>query len=104
MGVQVREHRFDVIDLTIDVASVAANTSAEQTFTLRGLKLGDFVAVSKPSLSAGLVVSTARVSAVDTIAITFGNLTAAPIDPASETYKVYWIRPENLGVTQATTG
>lgn len=103
MGAMTKEHRFDVLDLTIDVASVAANTSAEQTFTLKGIKAGDFVTVSKPALSAGLVISSARVSATDTIAITFGNLTAAPIDPASETYRVFWIRPENLGVTQAST-
>lgn len=78
----------------LDVASVAANTSAEQTFTVTGLAVGDIiVAVNKPSLSAGLVVGNARVSAANTLALTFGNLTASPIDPASETYLIIAFRP-----------
>jgi len=40
------------------------------------------------------VVSTARVSAADTLAITFGNTTASPIDPATETYLLFYFRPE----------
>ena len=102
MGVQTREHRFGVFSLTIDVASVAAATSAEQTFTLRGVRVGDFVAVSKPSLTAGLAIGSARVSAADTIAIQFINATAGALDPASETYLVNWCRPEVLGVTVVT--
>lgn len=94
MGVQVNEDRFAVISQSINVASVAANTSAEQTFTVTGLKTGDFVQVSKPSLSAGLVISTARVSAANTLAITFGNLTGSPIDPGAETYLIHVFRPE----------
>jgi hypothetical protein len=76
----------------IDVASVAANTTAEQTFSVPGLDTGDSISVSKPSLSAGLGVVNARVSAADTLAITFINATAAPIDPASETYKITVLR------------
>jgi hypothetical protein len=94
MGVQINEDRWCVVSKSLNVASVAANTSAEQTFTVAGLKVGDFVQVSKPSLSAGLVISTARVSAADTLAITFGNLTGSPIDPAAETYLIHVFRPE----------
>ncbi len=77
---------------SLDVAAVAANTSAEQTFTVAGLDTGDLVFVSKPSASAGLGVVNARVSAADTLAITFMNVTAAPIDPAAEAYKILVIR------------
>jgi hypothetical protein len=94
MGVQLNEDKWWVVSKSIDVASVAANTSAEQAFTVTGVRVGDFVAVSKPSLSAGLIISTARVSATDTVAITFGNLTGSPIDPAAETYLVKVFRPE----------
>jgi hypothetical protein len=94
MGAMINEDRFGVCALALDVVSVPANTSAEQTFPVRGLKAGDFVHVNKPSLHAGLVVSTARVSAADTLAITFGNTTAAPIDPAVETYLLFYFRPE----------
>lgn len=81
-----------ILTSSINVASVAANTSAEQTFTVTGLAVGDAVFVSKPSLSAGLIVGNARVSATDTLAITFGNLTGSPIDPAAETYTIFAIR------------
>jgi len=95
MGVLVNEDRMGVCTLAIDVASVAINTSVEQTFPLLGLRPGMFVSVVKPSLSAGFGISTARCSANDVIAITFFNNTAAPIDPALETYLVFWFRPEN---------
>jgi hypothetical protein len=83
-----------VATLPLDVTSVAANTTAERTLTVPGVRLGDMVFVNKPTLSAGLGICNARVSAVDTVAITFNNNTASPIDPASETYTVLVIRPD----------
>ena len=94
MGVVINEDRFGVVLATIDVAAVGANTTAEQAFAVRGLRVGDFVKVSKPSLSAGLGVVNARVSAADTLALSFVNATAAAIDPAVESYLVFWFRPE----------
>jgi len=94
MGAMINEDRFGVAAITLDVASVAASTSAEQTFTVKGLRAGDFVHVNKPSLHAGLIVSTARVSAADTLAITFGNTTAGAIDPGPEAYLLFYFRPE----------
>ena len=70
-------------------ASVAANTTAEQTFTVPGLTVGNAVFVSKPSAQAGLGIVGARVSATNTLAITFGNFTASPIVPtAAEVYQI----------------
>lgn len=91
-----------VVTTSIDVASVAANTTAEQTFTIPGLRTGDFVTVSKSSLSAGLGVVNARVSAADTIAISFVNATASPINPAAETYLILWVRPDSTQAGAAT--
>lgn len=91
-----------VITTSINVASVAANTTAEQTFSITGLRVGDFVTVLKPSLSAGLGVVNARVSAADTIAISFVNATASPIDPAAENYLVLWVRPDSTQAGVAT--
>lgn len=102
MGVMINEDRFGVITSSINVASVAANTTAEQTFTITGLKTGDYVAASKPALSAGLGVCNARVSAADTLALTFNNNTAAPIDPAAETYTILWFRPEKTTLAVVT--
>jgi hypothetical protein len=78
-----------LLGLTISPASVGANTTAEQTFTLNGALVGDFVNVTKPTTQAGLGIVNARVSAANTLAITFSNNTGGGIVPtAGETYIV----------------
>lgn len=73
-------------------ASVAANTTAEQTFTVNGLVVNDIVTVNKPSLNAGIGIVNVRVSAADTLAITYSNNTGSPIVPTTETYKIVSVR------------
>ena len=69
--------------------SVAPNTAAEQALTVTGVATGQLVIVNKPTAQAGLALATARVSATNTIQVTFANDTAATITPtASETYIV----------------
>lgn len=68
--------------------SVAANTTAEQTFTVTGLIAGTPVWINKPSWTNGLAVVGVRVSATNTLAITFANVTASAIVPPAETYIV----------------
>jgi hypothetical protein len=93
-----------IYGLTISPASVAANTTAEQAFTLTGVLVGDVVSVTKPTLQAGLGIVNSRVSAANTIAITYANTTASPIVPtASELYSVELNRPENLTLPTAVT-
>lgn len=85
--------RFNLAAVALSPASVAANTSAEQTFTVVGLATGDWVSVNKPTSQAGLIIGGARVSATNTLAITFGNLTGSPIVPtAAEVYTVVAVR------------
>lgn len=96
MGAMITEDRFGVLTMTLNVAAIAANTSAEQTFTVRGLKSNDFIAVSKPSLHAGSVVGNARVSAKDTLAIQFINATGSPIVPGAEVWNIFYFRPEHV--------
>lgn len=91
---------FGVVDVVFDPASVATITTAEQAMTVTGVKPGDIVFVTKPTLTAGLAVAGARVSAADTVQVTFVNPTAGAIDAASETYRVFWFRPEG-GVSAA---
>lgn len=84
-----------IATVTIDPASVATITTAEQTFTVPGLKTGDLAFVNKPSLTAGLGVAGVRVSSANTLAITLVNPTAGSVDAASESWSVLWIRPES---------
>lgn len=83
-----------VVTATVDIGSVAANTSEAETATVTGVKVGDFVAVSKPSVEAGLMFGTCRVTAADTVEITVMNTTAGAIDEASETLTFLVVRPE----------
>ncbi len=86
------------VQVSIDVTSKAAATSAEQDVTVNGVKAGDIVlSVNKPSLSAGLGVANARVKSDNTVSLTFMNATAAAIDPAAETYTIVLARPEPMG-------
>jgi hypothetical protein len=82
---------------------VAANTTAEQTLALPGLTLTDLIDnIIKPTAQAGLGIVGWRVSALDTIAITFANNTASPIVPtAAQVYTVIVARPD--GVTLPTS-
>lgn len=74
---------------------VSANTTEELTVTVPGLNINDFVRVSKPTHQAGVGVVGARVSATDTLAVTFMNATGSGITPtASETWKLFTIRSE----------
>lgn len=75
---------------TLSPAIVAANTTAEQLFTVTGVKVGDQVFVNKPTAQAGLGIVGERVSAANQVGITFSNNTAAGITPtAAEAYTVF---------------
>lgn len=113
MGVQTREDRWATYDVSVAPAQVNANTTSEQTFTLRGLKAatvnasagvggtgGVILACSKPTHQAGLGIVNVRISANDTLAITYMNNTASPITPTTEVYRVHYHLSEmvRLGV------
>jgi hypothetical protein len=83
-----------LMSVTLSPSAVSANTSAEETFSVNGLLVGDFVQVNKPTAQAGLAIVGQRVSANNTLAITFGNFTASPITPtASQAYTILVSRP-----------
>lgn len=86
-----------LLGVALTAAAVGANTTAEQTFTVLGLALGDEVQVSKPTTQAGLGIVNARVSAANTLAITFSNNTGGGITPtAGEVYTIAVNRPTSL--------
>lgn len=86
---------FTVYKPTLSPAAVAANTTAEQTFTVTGVAVGDIVMFpNKPTAQAGLGIVGARVSAANVVAITFSNNTAGSITPtAAEVYSIAVLRP-----------
>lgn len=84
-----------VAEITPTWQEVSANTTEELTTTVAGLLTTDFVEVSKPTHQAGVGVVNARVSAADTLAVTFMNATGSGITPtASEAWKLKVTRSE----------
>lgn len=88
MGLQIAPVA-QTLTVALNPALVAANTTAEQIFTVPGLPAGTAVFVSKPSVTNGIGIGGARVSALNTLAITFVNDTAVAIDPPLETYTIF---------------
>ncbi len=77
---------MSVYTQTITPVAVAANISAEQTFTVTGLVSGAPVAISpQANVSAipGVGIAGARISATNTLALNFINATATSITPAA---------------------
>lgn len=77
---------------SITPAACAQNTSAAQTFTVTGLNTSDAVSVSGPAITAGLGIVGVRVSAANTLEITWGNFTGGSLTPAAGTYKVIAVK------------
>lgn len=89
--------RIKVFEVNVGtLAETAANTSAEQTVTVNGLEATDVVlSVTKPTSQAGLGLVGARVSAANTLGLTFMNTTGSGITPtASEVYTVVALAPK----------
>ena len=95
------EETMALVSFTYNPGSIAAATTAEQTVTVPGVEVGDFVVVEKPTLTAGVGIVNARVSAINTVAIQWVNATAAPVDPGSETYRLLWWRVPRVLTTLA---
>ena len=86
--------QMGIISVTYDAASQAANDTDEDTVTVSGLKVGDYVALIKTSHLDGVGICDCRVTADDTLSITWVNPTAGAVNPASGTYLLFWARPE----------
>ena len=92
-----------LIQPAIVPASVATVTTVEQTFTVPGLQVGDFVnfALTAP-LAAGLSVLGMRVTANNTLGITFVNSTAGALVPTANVYIINIDRYDSVGTPLPT--
>lgn len=84
------EQRPFVINIT--PAAVSTITAPEQTFTCTGVDTLDAVYVSPPGVTAGCALASARVTAANTIGITWVNPTAGSLTPPAGNYKVIAIK------------
>ena len=93
-GFQPGQNPIGTVAVSLTPAALAASIGfSEQTFTVNGLQVGDIVLVVPPAAPAALADMTrARVSALNTLALTFFNATAAANVPIAGTYLVSVIR------------
>lgn len=77
---------------TLTPGSVLASISAEQTFTVAGLTTADSISVSGPAPTMGSGLVNARVSAADTLALTFINDTLAGLTSTAGVYRIVAVR------------
>ena len=80
------------ISQSLTPVSVATVATVEQTFAVPGLQVGDHVTVTPPSITAGVAPVCARVSAANTLAVTFINSTAGALVPAAGVYQIAFVR------------
>jgi hypothetical protein len=85
---QVPLNPVAIYTTTCAATTCAATTSVEATTTVTGLLVSTSVAVNKPTLTPGLAVVNARVSAANTLAIQYMNFTTTSISVPSETYTI----------------
>lgn len=88
-----------IYNTSLAPVSVAANTTAEQTFTVTGLIASTPVWVNKPSWTSGLGIAGVRVSALNTLAINYTNSTGTAIVPPTETYVIGNFQQQGPGAT-----
>lgn len=81
-----------VYSQTITPASVAAATVAEQTFTVTGLTTADKVFVNHAVTGNATGVAGVRVSATNTLAVSYVNPTAGALVPGAGTYQIMALR------------
>lgn len=77
-----------VVDVTVDVASIPANTAPDTAVVVPGALVGDTVAIEPlGTWPVGLGVPQGRVLVAGTVQMRVENVTAGPIDPGSQAFR-----------------
>lgn len=91
------------ITVNLTPANIAANTTAEQTFTVTGLQASTAINVDIPYNVEGVAMTGFRVSAANTLALAFGNTTAGSLPPPAGNYVISWYPEAVPAAGSATT-
>ena len=85
--------------LVWSAAQVAANTTSELTTTVPGLLPGDIcdLYLVSAAMTTGLQIANVRVSAANTLAVTWANNTGAAVTVPTATWNANVTRPEITG-------
>lgn len=96
-------HETFYIQPYLTPVSVAANTTAAQTFSVPGLQTTDIVAVLglNGSQIAGIIIAEADCLTANVLTVQFGNVTAAGVVPTAGYYTIQITRLEGPAPTTA---
>lgn len=100
---QVPLNPMMIYSQALATSAIAATTSAEVTTTVTGLVVSSSVVLNKPTCTPGLLITNARVSAANTIAVSYMNLTTTSINVPSETYTIGNVQLQGPGLGATTT-
>jgi hypothetical protein len=89
-------HETFYIGPSITPASVAANTTAVQTFALPGLQTTDIIVAQGyiANQTTGIFIAECDCLTANVLTIQFGNVTASPATPAYGVYEFQIVRSE----------
>jgi len=89
-------HETFYIQPNLTPVSVAANTTAAQTFSVPGLQTTDIVVVLglNGTQIAGIIIAEADCLTAGVLSIQFGNVTASPVVPTAGVYTIQVTRLE----------
>ena len=84
-----------LLAVSLTPTALTTATVGEQTFTIPGLLVGDQATVTANFAWTGLTtIVSSRVSAANTLAVSFANTTAGTLTPPAGVYLVELNRPE----------
>lgn len=86
-----------VVDVTVDISSVANGAAPDQAVVVAGALVGDEVVIEPlGTWPAGVSHPQGRVLVDGTVQVRVGNFTGAPIDPATQTFRFYLRHKANV--------
>lgn len=88
----IRGAKLEFGTFTLDPVTINAAVQAETTIAFDGVALGDLVFVNPRSLTTGLHVIGARVTAADVVGVTLRNELTTNVDGASITYDYFVVK------------
>lgn len=77
-----------ITEATLNPSSINAGSVSSETFSVSGLETDMAVVVNAPNLEAGVFLLGAFVSARNVLTLVLWNTTVAPVNPASQAFKV----------------
>lgn len=91
--------KVETVEVTADIASVAAATAPDTALTVANARVGDQILIQPlGTWPANLSLPLGRCIVAGTVQMRVVNPTAAPIDPASQTFRVTLLHDTPTGV------